>query len=332
MKKVLTITSMLCLLLFMVSALTVGAAEKPIRLVGATQLPDDYVFYRTMQHFAEKLKEYYKGPLEIDLHHSGDLGTEKDFFEFMSQGVSVDFAIVAPSWMATWDKRASFLDPPFLWRDLDHWKKALETGEVFEPIAEGLQKKGVRILGYGGGGTRNMILNKEIHTMDDPPNVLLRVMGAPIQAKVFNKVGFQATPMNYLEVYNGIKTGVIDGLENESASLKSMKFYEVAPNIVLTRHSITVRPLCFSESRFQSFPKELQDAILKAGQEAAAWHRETEVKEDAEALKAMADEGMIKLIEFPEASKMRELAMPVLAEYAEELGANDIYEAIQAIQ
>ncbi len=332
MKKFLTVTSMLCLVILMLSALTAGAADKPIKLVGATQLPPDYVFYRTMQKFAEKVEEYYDGPIEFDIHHSGDLGTEKDFFEFMSQGVSVDFAIIAPSWASTWDKRASFLDPPFLWRDLDHWGKALATGEVFEPIAEGLRKKGVRILGYGGGGTRNMILNKEIHTMEDPPNVLLRVMGAPIQAKVFNAVGFQATPMNYLEVYNGIKTGVIDGLENESASLKSMKFYEVAPNIILTRHTITVRPLCFSESRFQSFPKELQDALLKAGQEATAWHRETEVTEDAEALKTMADEGMIKLIKFPEADKMRAMAEPVLAEYAEELGSGDIYKAIQAIQ
>ncbi|MCP4405058.1 MAG: TRAP transporter substrate-binding protein [bacterium] len=332
MKKFLNITSIFCLFILMFSAFTAGAADKPIKLVGATQLPDDYVFYRTMMHFAEKVQEYYDGPLEIDVHHSGDLGTEKDFFEFMSQGVSVDFAIVAPSWMSTWDKRASFLDPPFLWRDLDHWGKALNSGEVFEPIAEGLRKKGVRIIGYGGGGTRNTILNKEIHTMEDPPNVLLRVMGAPIQAKVFNAVGFQATPLNYLEVYNAIKTGVIDGLENESASLKSMKFYEVAPNIILTRHTITVRPLCFSESRFQSFPKELQDAILKAGEEAAAWHRATEVKEDAEALKQMADEGTIKLIEFPDADKMRDLAVPVLAEYAKELGAEDIYNAIQAIQ
>lgn len=74
MKKFLTVTSMLCLALFMCSTLMAGAAEKPIKLVRTTQLPDDYVFYRTMKFFGEKVQEYYDGPIEIDIHHSGDLG------------------------------------------------------------------------------------------------------------------------------------------------------------------------------------------------------------------------------------------------------------------
>jgi TRAP-type C4-dicarboxylate transport system substrate-binding protein len=123
------------------------AEAKPIKLVGATQLPDTYVFWKTLVFFRDKVKEYYKGPLEIDLHHSGAVETEKDYEEFMIQGVSVDFAIAAPSWAATWDKRVSLLDPPFLYRDLDHWEKVLSSGEPFKPIEQDLLKKGLRILG-----------------------------------------------------------------------------------------------------------------------------------------------------------------------------------------
>ena len=101
-----------------------------------------------------------------------------------------------------------------------------------------------------------------------------------------------------------------------------MKFYEVAPNIVLTRHAITVRPLFFSEKRFQSFPEDLQAAILKAGEEAAAWHRDTETREDAEALKEMEAEGKITLIELSRADldKMQSDARPALEAFAKEIG------------
>jgi TRAP-type C4-dicarboxylate transport system substrate-binding protein len=310
-----------------------SGAQRPIRLVGATHLPADFVFYRMMEVFGEKVKEYYDGPLEVELHHSGDLGQEKDFCEFMIEGISVDFAISAPSWAATWDKRVSFMDPPFLFKDLEHWDKALAE-DAFEPIKQDLIKKGLRIIGYGGGGTRNLILNQPVRSTSDFPKILLRVMGSPIQANSFNAVGFKATPLDYLEVYNGIKTGVVDGLENESAALRSMKFYEVAPNIVLTRHAITVRPLFFSEKRFQSFPKELQDAILKAGEEAAAWHRATETREDAEALKEMAAEGKIKLIELSRADldKMQRDARPVLEAFAKEIGAEDILANVDSLR
>lgn len=308
-------------------------AQRPITLVGATHLPADFVFYRMMEVFGERVQEYYDGPVEIELHHSGDLGQEKDFVEFMIEGISVDFAIAAPSWAATWDKRVSFMDPPFLFADLDHWETALSE-DAFEPIKHDLLDKGLRIVGYGGGGTRNLILNQPVDGTEDFSDILLRVMGSPIQADAFNAVGFKATPMPYLEVYNGIKTGVVDGLENESAALRSMKFYEVAPNIVLTRHAITVRPLFFSEKRFQSFPPELQDAIVRAGEEAAAWHRDTETREDAEALVEMEAEGLITLIELSDADlrEMQENARPALEAFAADIGAEEILANVDSLR
>ena len=49
-----------------------------------------------------------------------------------------------------------------------------------------------------------------------------------------------------------------------------MKFFEVGPNLNLTQHAITIRPLVFLRSRrFKKLPADLQTAIMKAGKEAA---------------------------------------------------------------
>jgi TRAP-type C4-dicarboxylate transport system substrate-binding protein len=309
-----------------------GASEKPIHMVGATQLPSDYAFYKTLEKFKEKVLAAYKKPIEIDLHHSGSIGNEKDFIEFMIQGVSVDFAISAPAWAATFDQRVSFLDPPFLYRDLEHWEKVLSLRTPFKPIEDDLLKKGLRILGYGGGGTRNLILRKPVKNLKEASAVILRVMSSPLQSKIFGAVGVKPAPLDYLEVYNAIKTGVMDGLENESASLMSMKFYEVAPYIILTRHAITVRPLWMSEKSFQRYPKDLQEIILKAGSEAAEFHRKTESTDDANALVEMEKKGMIHLVQFEDVAEMQKRASPVLMDYARELGAEAVLKAVQAVK
>lgn len=329
MRKFVAIIAVISLIIFSAISLT-AIAQEPIKLIGATMLPQEHVYYRTLEKFSEVVKENYDGPLEIELHHSADIGTEKDAFEYMMQGVSIDFSIVSPAWMATWDKSAPFMDAPFLFSSIEHWEKCLNSG-VFEPIAENIKNKGVRFIGYGGGGIRNLILNKPVYKTEDLPSVEMRVQGSPLAQKVFSATGLQATPMDYMEVYNAIKTGVLDGLENEPAGMEQMKFYEVAPYYVMSRHAITIRLLCFSESRFQSFPPALQEAILKAGEAASKFHRETEVAEGDGILKRLVDEGKLTVIEFDN-TEMRNRALPVVEEYAKEIGAEKILEAVKSLQ
>lgn len=337
MKKIIVkFTVVLCIValsvLFLAMPLAAAGQKetKTYHLVGATSLPPTYTNYKALVYFADKVKEYYSKPIEIEVHHSGELGEQSDYIEYEIQGISVDFSTGAPAMAATYDKSASFLDAPFLYRDLDHWAKVLKS-DAFKPIEESLLKKGLRMLGYGGGGTRNLILRKPVRTDADLPNVLMRIMGSPIQAKAFTATGLQVTPLAYNEVYNAIATGVIGGLENEAASLLAMKFYEVAPYVIMTRHAITVRPIFFSEKRFQSFPEDLQNAILKAGLEAATYHREIEVKADREALQKMANEGKITIIEFDN-TEMIKKTRSVLKEYAKELGVGEVWEKIDSIK
>ena len=55
-----------------------------------------------------------------------------------------------------------------------------------------------------------------------------------------------------------------------------MRFYEVAPDLAMTQHAITIRPLCFSGKTLAKLPNDLQAAIRRAGKEASAYHRQAE--------------------------------------------------------
>jgi TRAP-type C4-dicarboxylate transport system substrate-binding protein len=303
-----------------------------IALKGAVQFNDDHAFNKTLLKFEELVKKYYGKPINFVLHRNSELGLEKDYFAFMSQGLSVDYAIVAPSHMSTFSKAAPIMDMPFLFRDLDHWNKVLD-GDALQPIAEDVAKKAdVMLIGYAGGGTRNIIAKKPVRNMAELKNLTVRVMGAPIQTRIFQAITAAPTVIAYNEVYNAIQTGVIQGAENEAAGLEQMKFYEVGPEISLTQHAITIRPLCFSGKTFRKLPKELQDAILRAGKEAGAHGRQIESTEDQGRLERLQKEGKLRTHVFTERAKLLELAEPVKQAYAKEIEADKVLARINAVK
>ena len=310
------------------------AAAETITLNGASQFDEDHAFTKTMRKFEELVQQYYEGPEELEfiLHLNSELGLEKDYFAYMSQGISVDYAVVAPSHMSTFSPMAPLMDMPFLFRDLDHWNKVLDQ-DGLKPIADDVfEKADVMLIGYAGGGTRNLIVNRPVESIADLEQLPIRVMGAPIQTRIFEAIRTAPTVIAYDEVYNAIQTGVIDAAENEAAGVEQMKFYEVGPHIALTQHAITVRPLCFSGKTFARLPEDLQAAILRAGKEAGAYGREIESTQDAEKLAEMEKAGWLTTHEFKERDELLELAEPVKAAYAEELGASEVYEAVNAVQ
>ncbi len=317
-----------------VAALLVGSAvsvQADVTLRGASMFDEEHAFTKTLREFERLVAENYDGEVTFDMRLNGELGVESDYVTYLNQGVAVDYTILAPSNMAVFSEAVPLMDMPFLFRDLDHWDAVLSS-DALEPLEDDLREKaGIVIVGYHGGGVRNLASSEPITNMDELSGHRMRVMGAPIQAQTFSAVGAAPSAIAYNEVYNAIQTGVIAGFENEAASIQNLKFYEVAPHISLTQHTITVRPIVMSAKIYDGLPEDLQAAIMEAGAAAGAFGRALESGQDGEKLQAMKDAGQIEVHEFAGREKMLELVQPVQDSYAEELGATDLLERIRGM-
>ncbi len=136
------------------------------------------------------------------------------------------------------------------------------------------------------------------------------------------------TVIAYNEIYNAIPNNVISAAENEAAGIEQMKFFEVAPNIIMTQHAVSVRPICFSMKTLTGLPKDLQDAVIQAGKEAADFERKIESSGDSAILERLEAAGRLKRIAFEDRGAMQKLAEPVMAAYAKEIEASGIQTAI----
>ena len=309
-------------------------SSKKITLHGASQFDHNHAYTRALVKFQELVEQYYTGqqPVDFVLHANGELGVEKDFFTYMNIGAVVDYAILAPSHVSTFSSMATIMDIPFLFRDEDHYLKAIEQ-DVFSEVKDDLLKRAdVLIAGYGGGEKRHIFGRRPVRNMEELQGFSMRVMGSPIQSRMFAALGASPTVISSDEIYNAIQTGVIEGAENSAAVIDLLKWYEVAKDVSFTSVSYIVRPLFFNAKRLRSFPKELQEAMLKAAPEAMAYERSIEIGQDDPTLEELEKTGKVTVHPFEDREEMLKRAEPVKKAFAAEIGAVNILEAIDAIK
>ncbi len=70
--------------------ISIPAHAAEIELHGAVQFDDNHAFNKALLKFQEQTAACYGKPIKFVLHRNSELGLEKDYFNFMSKGVSVD--------------------------------------------------------------------------------------------------------------------------------------------------------------------------------------------------------------------------------------------------
>jgi len=313
----------------------VGVAQAGIlKMKGAHYFDDQHAWDKGYQKFRDIIKVKSGGALELEIYNRGVLGSEKDYIQNMMQGV-LDISTVSTASAGGFARELTFLDLMFIWKDYAHWMRALD-GEVGRRIAEVIERgtakagnPGLKILAYMGGSPRHVISRKQGYTtLGEMAGFRIRVQDSPVQIEMWKLFGTIPAVVPYLETYNAIQTGVVDGMENELSTAFQMKFHEVGPHISRTGHIITVRPMFMSGQTWRKLTPEQQKLVMDAAKEAVAVQRSTEQRQNDEAEEAMKKVGT-KFYDFKEPQKMAEILFPVRQRVAKEVGITDIFEMIE---
>ena len=240
---------------------SIARAQAPVTLNGAVQFNDDHAFNRALIRFEELVKKYYGKPVNFTLHKNSSLGLEKQYFEYMSQGKAVDYGIVSPAHMSTFAKAAPFIDAPFVFKGIDHMNKVVEAN-ILAPIADEVAAKAeVVLIGYAGGGVRNIFANKPLKNLADLKGLKVRVQGAPIWSKTFAAVGMSPTVIAYNEIYNAIQNGVIAAGEKAGDYGRQLESSEEVVKLDTLEKAGKLKRVPFEE---RDAMKKLADPVMAA--------------------------------------------------------------------
>jgi tripartite ATP-independent transporter DctP family solute receptor len=219
----------------------------------------DFPTNQAVMHMSEELSKATGGKDSIKIFADSSLGSEKDTVEQVKIG-ALDMVRVNTSAFHGIVPESMIPAFPFLFRDLDHFRKTM-YGPQGDRILAAFDKAGFVGLALYESGARSMYAKKPIRTLADVKGMKIRVQPSDLWVSLIGAMGASPTPMPYAEVYTGLKTGLIDAAENNYPSFDESKHYEAAPIYSETMHAMPPEVLVFSKKVWDTLSKEEQAAI-----------------------------------------------------------------------
>ena len=222
---------------------------------------------------ADKITQESGGRLEIKVFPSFQLGSDESMVQQVRTGAlellaisNGSFSQVIPALAITVvpfvfenSKQAwSAMDGPFGVRLRSMIEKA--NFYVFEKTWE-LGNKSLNIQ------------PRAIEKPDDLKGLKIRTEKTPVPVATFKALGASPTPLAADQIYVSLQTHLVDGLDADPVSVETLKFYEVAKYISLTRHVWTGLQNIASVDAMQRLPKNLRDLLERRVNEAIVQER-----------------------------------------------------------
>lgn len=314
----------------LMTTLTLGASL----MLGTAALAQDYTMrlshgdnennptHVTALKFEELVEQYTDGRIDVEIYPSNQLGSEQEVAQAVRTG-SIESEILYTGNLVPLAPSVGVMMLPYAFTSTDQAHAAMDA--MTDPLNERLPgEAGVRILGYLEKGFRVLTNSvREVKTLEDLQGLNIRVSKNNIAIETFRSWGLDPIPMAWSEVFPALQQGVIDGQENPYTTAVSMKFYEVQDYITEIHYLIWSGPLIVSERWYQGLDADLQDALNKAGREAAQYGRENSAVETEKSKEALVEMGMTLSGPPEDEEKWQEAARALWPSFADDIGGQE---------
>jgi tripartite ATP-independent transporter DctP family solute receptor len=298
------------------SAADIRAAE--FDLVEAHTTTQDHPYTLGMIRFAQLVRERTGGRVIVQIHHSRQLGDERQVVEGLQLG-TVHLTVTSTGPLGGFVPEMNVLDLPFLFRDASHAYKVLD-GEIGRSLLDKFEAVGIKGLAFWENGFRHVTTGKTpVERPGDLKGLKIRVMENRVHQAAFRQLGADATPMAWGEVFTSLQQGLLDAQENPIPIVSTFKLYEVQKYLSLTGHVYSPAPVLMSKKTWERMTPDLQRIVLDTAMEVAKVQRQLNRGQEDKQLGELRAKGMT-VIERPDRSAFREAMKPVFEQFQGQFG------------
>jgi len=229
------------------------------------------------KNFAQHMKDWSGGKIDIAVYPYGTLGDSRDINELAQLGV-VDFVYTDYAWISSFVPQVQVLTLNYLWpreRVAEVMEWVVKNGKLMPLLEQKFRANGLVPLAIVYEGWQWMSSKKPIESMADVKGLKLRLMASKLLVESYKSYGAAPTPMSYGEVYSGLQTGLIDAQVNPLFAIYSMKFFEVQDYVTQLWSEPFLGIPTANQKFFDSLSKDAQAEMRKfwmdAIPESAKW-------------------------------------------------------------
>jgi tripartite ATP-independent transporter DctP family solute receptor len=277
-----------------------------------------------IQKLRDLLEAKTNGKATIEIFPNGQIGDEAQLVEGLLLG-TLDMAMVSNSIFSNFINDLRVLDMPFMFSDISALSKALE-GPAKPMMQASAEASRLQLIGSYSSGIRHMMTKKKISVMEDLAGLKIRTMQQPMHVGAFRAYGANPTPMAYSELYGALQSGVVDGAEGATSDYNAKRFYEVADHFSLVGWLNLTAHIGMSSDKFSSLPKDVQTALLQAGEESAVWQRQYVIDQEQPLLAELKEKGVT--IVKPDLVAFKKASMPLYDKFIETDSQRTLFEAL----
>lgn len=251
--------------------------------------PAGHPYDLAAQRFARGVEEASGGAIRVSVFPASQLGDSPEQIEGLHLG-TLDLALAAFSHASQFCAELGLFGAPYLFESDEHFA-AVFDGPIGDELDQACDARyGIRLLATLTSGERVFFNGRRaVNGIEDLAGLKVRVMGGEADARTWQAFGALPVPMPYSEVYSALQAGVIDGAENEPASILSNRFYEAARFIALTRHLVLPMGLFISDRTLSRLSEADRSMVREQARLAAQWERGLMAERNATALADMRD-------------------------------------------
>ena len=221
------------------------------------------------KHSDEVFSRYSGGRLTVQRFFGGKICSEHKCWEQAEQG-SLDLFNISVGNAGAFGQTLDFLILPYLFPEQEA-ARAIMRAWLHDYLNEQTHEQmGMHILGWVPFcGYRQMLHNvgRTIRVPGDLKGVKIRTTKSPAEFALMKAWGSVAVPYDWTQVWQGLQTGIIQGMFNMECHLLMSKFHEVMKYSTHVNGAWHILMMNILYPRYQELPKWAQTAIDLAGLE-----------------------------------------------------------------
>lgn len=247
---------------------------------------------KMFQAFADKIGEKTGGDIKVEVYPSEQLGKDDAILEQLQLG-TVHLYPEGGAYLRKWVPDITFMSAPFLFENREHWSRFMASDLVAGWLQQIENEAGITVIGdqtkMVRGPYRVMVTAKPVAGLDDIEGLKLRMHPNELAAAAWRHLGAEVRTLAWTDVYESIGRGIVEAVNSPIALVESMRFQEVAPNIV--RHNEYPQGIAFMANArvWNGLDEETRAQIIEAYNEVA--------DEFAPMTAAIADEAIARMKE-----------------------------------
>lgn len=219
--------------------------------------------------FKKLAEERLPGKVKVEVYPNSTLyGDDKEMEALLLGEVQIIARSLAK--FEQYTKSVQLFDLPFLFDDIPAVDRFQQSPEG-QKLLKSMESKNITGLAYWHNGMKQLSANKPLRTPEDARDLTFRIQTSAVLEEQFKAVDAKAKPMIFSVVYQGLRTGLVNGTENTYSNFYNQKLNEVQKYVTESNHGILDYMLITTSDFWKGLPPDIRSELDKIVVESTAY-------------------------------------------------------------